>query len=259
MPRSLARTRALAALLLGTVGCAPIRGLPDPDVPRAPATPEQRIVEAQPFCVGSRVESIGEQAASLYYTDTWLSADDLVVGYYVFYSDERPWGNNWLTWLVLPAAAVDLVYTRSLFIGPGYTQLARGKGDVEGVRVHYRVRADGSLAVDHAVADDTGHHERRLERSDLFSVDPARPTVYAESWSHHLAGRGARSARDLATRRCYGPGTIRPLTRALVREFHLERRARPAAVAAPAPSPRWAKRRAPERIAALIDRAISVH
>jgi hypothetical protein len=241
----------VGALLLATssTGCAPIRGLPDPDAPRAPADAEARLVEAQPLCIGSRVKSVGRLADSLYYTHAWLSNDELVVGYYAFYSDERPWGNNWLTWLVLPAAAIDLVYTRSLFIGPGYNQLARGKGDVEGFRVHYRVLPDGSLRIDHAVADDTAHRERRLEPADLYAVDPERPTLYASSWSHHLAARGARDKSDLASLQCFGPGSIRPLSAQLVREFHLDRRARPAAVAPPAPAPRWLATRRPSVVA----------
>ena len=48
------------------------------------------------------------------------------------FSDERPWGDNWLSWSVLPALAVDLVYTRFLFGLPGFRRARYGPADVEG-------------------------------------------------------------------------------------------------------------------------------
>lgn len=151
-------------------------------------------------------------------------------------SDERPWGNNWLTWLLLPALAVDLVYTRAFFLAPGVQRVAYGKGDIEGFRVFYDVDAAGRLTATGALADDEHHRPVHLMRTELFSIDPARLTVYSEAWSHQLGARG-RALGDLVSRRCYGPGAILPLTQAVAREFHLERRATPAAVGSIEPEP----------------------
>jgi hypothetical protein len=190
------------------------------------------LIGRQPVCIGSLVRSAGKLGSALYYHHRWTHDGKLVVGYYAFYSDERPWGNNWMTWLLLPALAIDLVYTRTFFIGPGYRQLAHGRGDVEGFRVIYKYDGNDTLSIDHAIADDANHRERRLERAELLRLDPARPTLYSETWSHQLGGRGARSLGDLAARRCFGVGSIRPISHSIAQEFQLDRRARPASMAA---------------------------
>jgi hypothetical protein len=196
----------------------------------APSSVEEGAIEGQPVCIGSTVASAGRLADVLYYRYSHLPNGDVTVGYYAFFSEERPWGNNWLTWTVLPALAIDLVYTRALLVAPGVQRLAYGKGDVEGVRIVYGVGPSGELVAKEAFSDDSVHRPVAIDRAAMFSVDPARPTFYADAWNHHLGGRGARSERDLAYRRCYSGDSIRPLTEKIASEFDLERRALPAAV-----------------------------
>jgi hypothetical protein len=191
---------------------------------------DEALIERQVVCIGSTVHSAGELGSALFYRSERLPTGELAVGYYAFFSDERPWGNNWQTWLVFPALATDLVYTRALLVAPGIQRFAYGKGDVEGFRVVYSEEA-GVLRAKYAIADDASHTERRLSSKDLFAADPARLTVYTTSWSHQLGGVGLRSAEELAYERCYGAKDIRPLVPSIEREFELHRRARPAHLA----------------------------
>lgn len=152
------------------------------------------------------------------------------VGYFAFWSEERPWGNNWLTWSVVPALSVDLVYSRALLVAPGLQRVLYGGGDVEGVQVVYRLGSDGVLHVDHAVADDDDEHPTVLSREQAFALDPSRPTFYTDVWSHQLGAKGVRSRDDLAYVRCYRGDSVRPLPESVARAFHLWRRAGPAHV-----------------------------
>ncbi len=218
--------------LLGIVGAAP-RGAGDLPAP-APAIDElaaggdDRAIEAQPVCIGSTVHSAGELGGALLYRSTRRPDGRVEVGYYAFFSEERPWGNNWLTWSVLPALALDLVYTRGLLVGPGLQRAAYGRADVEGFRVIYTVDGAGGLRAESAVADDDRHHRADLTREDLLAADPARITLATSTWSHHLGARVERLG-DLVYRRCYGPGTLRPLDGEAVQRWNLDRRAWPAA------------------------------
>jgi hypothetical protein len=215
--------------LLGMLGAAP-RGasdLPAPAPDAAVATPEDLAIQAQPVCIGSTVRSAGELGPALLYRRSRLSDGRLAVGYYAFFSEERPWGNNWLTWSLVPALALDLVYTRGLFVAPGLQRAAYGPGDVEGFRVIYAPDGHGGLRAEGAVANDERHRRAELSQADLFAVDPAQLTVATSSWSHHLGARVERLG-DLVYRRCYGPRSIRPIDRDVVRRFKLERRAEPA-------------------------------
>ncbi|WP_437820899.1 hypothetical protein [Sorangium sp. So ce1078] len=230
----LSRSLAFAALAVpllasSTSGSAlprPIAG--EPDAP-AESSAIGAAIGQQPICVGSTVASAGELGDVLYYRSSPGEHGKVSVGYYAFFSEERPWGNNWLTWTVLPALAVDLVYTHGLLFGPGVQRVAYGKGDVEGFRIVYSVGEDGQLTVEHGIADRGDHSEVRLERAELLSIDPARPTVYSRWWSHQLGGKGA-APDDLVYRRCYGAGAIRPLPPDVALDFRLDRRAGPARV-----------------------------
>lgn len=193
---------------------------------RSPSALEAAI-EAQPVCVGSTVQSFGELGPALLYHATQRADGRVEVGYYVFYSEERPWGNNWLTWTLVPALAVDLVYTKMLMIAPGAQRLLYGKGDVEGFRILYDALPGGALRAREGASDDTYHRPTRLDRATLFSSVPGRLTVLTEGWNHHLGARGA-GARAPVSLRCYEQSSIRPLTDDVAREFHLERRAGPA-------------------------------
>jgi hypothetical protein len=217
------------AATVGIAGSAPrsVEDLPRATPRREPATAEQRAIEAQPVCIGSTVHSAGELGPALLYRSSPRADGKLEVGYYAFFSEERPWGNNWLTWLVLPALALDLVYTRGFFVAPGLQRAAFGRADVEGFRVVYARDENGGLVAESAVADDARHRSAPLARTDLFAVDPARMTLVTSGWNHHLGARGVK-LDDLVYRRCYGPADIRPIDRDVVRRFNLERRAFPA-------------------------------
>jgi hypothetical protein len=195
-----------------------------------PANVEQVAIEQKELCVGSSVASAGDLADTLYYRATLLPDGKLVVGYYAFFSDERPWGNNWLTWTVLPALFVDMFYTRAFFVGPGLQRAIHGKGDVEGFRVVYDLKDDGTMKLERAIADDGSHAPVYLSAADIMAIDPQRPTFYSDVWSHQLGGKGVRSKADLAYVYCYGPGHVRPLPEAVAKDFALASRAKPAHV-----------------------------
>jgi hypothetical protein len=167
----------------------------------------------------------------LYYRAVATDDGLVAVGYFAFFSEERPWGNNWLTWSLVPALAVDMVYSRAFWVAPGLQKALHGAGDIEGVAVFYARGQDGSLVVDHAVVDDGDHHTRELSRGDVLMFDPARPTFYSDVWSHQLGGRGARSRGDLVDLKCYVGDRIMPLPEDMARRFRVdEDRAPPAHV-----------------------------
>jgi hypothetical protein len=223
---------ALAFVLAG-IGCVQTNGLPTTSQePMEPGSVEEAAIEQREVCVGSSVASAGTLGDTLYYRAAQLEGGKLVVGYFAFFSQERPWGNNWLTWTVVPAVAVDMFYSHGLFFGPGLQRAASGKGDVEGFRIVYDVRPDGTLAVERAVADDGSHDVVHLTASDVLRIDPSRPTFYSDVWSHQLGARGVTNRSDLAYLRCYGPGHVRPLPAEIDNEFALVGRAPPAHVEA---------------------------
>lgn len=257
MPAQRVLLRALALVVLGgalLASCARGDALPLPPPVRGEAAVLSSVdaaIERQPVCVASTVASAGELGDILYYRSSPGEHGTVSVGYYAFFSEERPWGNNWLTWTVLPALLVDVFYTHSLFIGPGIQRVAYGKGDVEGFRIDYRIEEHGRLTVERGVADSGSHQEVQLGRGDLLSIDPERPTVYSQWWSHQLGGRGAKPD-ELVYRRCYGAGSIRPLPPEIALDFRLDRRARPAHVV-PA-SALFERPEAPSGVAAALAR-----
>jgi hypothetical protein len=220
--------KSLAALAsMGLLGFAGIDGnhlsvLPAPPGPRGEATDEQAEIESQPICIGSAVRSAGALSKVLYYRAVAREDGTIEVGYFAFFSEERPWGNNWLTWSVVPALAVDLFYSRALLVAPGLQRALYGGGDVEGVKVVYSRLPAGKLWVDRAVADDGTHDTVALTRDQVFAFDPARPTFYTRVWSHQLGGHGLTNRADLAYERCYSAGSIRPLPDSVARAFRVD-------------------------------------
>ncbi|HLK39500.1 MAG TPA: hypothetical protein VKU41_22245 [Polyangiaceae bacterium] len=199
-----------------------LASLPPLPGPRGVRTDLQAAIEKQPVCIGSAVASAGRLADVLYYRSITLAGDKVAVGYFAFFSEERPWGNNWLTWSVVPALAVDLVYSRALFVAPGLQRLLYGEGDVEGVGVVYDESADGSLRVDHAIVDRDDERIAILLREQVFALDSIRPTFYADAWSHQLGAQSARSRSDLTYVRCYEDDAIRPLPSDVARKFRID-------------------------------------
>ena len=225
---------ALGAFALSAIGCVPKDALPAtaPTGYVEPADLAQKSIERREICVGSAVASAGTLGETLYYRAAVLPDGKLVVGYFAFFSQERPWGNNWMTWTVVPALAIDMVYTRTAFVGPGLQRALSGKGDVEGFRIVYEPRPDGTLDVERAVADDGSHRIVELGAAEVLAMDPERPTLYSRVWSHQLGGRGLHSMAALARVHCFGRGSVLPLPERVVAEFGLGHRAAPAHVEA---------------------------
>lgn len=238
-------------LLVTSTGCARLGALPavPTGIQPPPSGPEAAVIEQKEICIGSTIKSAGKLGDVLYYQASELPDGKLAVGYFAFFSEERPWANNWLTWTVLPALAVDLFYTRAAFVAPGLQRALSGKGDVEGFHIIYSRGEDGALAVESALADDGTHAPVHLTAKDVLSLDPARPTFYTNVWSHQLGGRGVKSVADLAYVRCFGPGRVLPLPDSVSDEFAVDGRASPAHVEAlggrpiGAPDQRWASTR----------------
>jgi hypothetical protein len=223
---------AIAGLFLGAAprGASDLpAAAPPASEPARPSDPDAEAIEARSICIGSTVHSAGELGPALLYRSARLPDGRVAVGYYAFFSEERPWGNNWMTWTVLPALAVDMVYTRGLLVGPGLQRARYGLGDVEGFRIIYTRGPGGELVPERAVADDDTHQRADLSPEELFAVDPGRITLSTASWSHHLGAR-VRGRSDLVWHRCYEKGAIRPLDGDAARRFKLDRRAYPAAV-----------------------------
>jgi hypothetical protein len=221
---------AAAPLALASIEGGHLGSLPPPPGPRGASSVMQAAIEAKPVCIGSSVESAGTLGDVLYYRATTLSDGPIAVGYFAFFSEERPWGNNWLTWTLVPALAVDMVYSRALLIAPGIQRAMYGAGDVEGVSIVYDVRPDGSLSFDHATADDRNEHPVVISRDRAFALEPEHPVFYSDIWSHQLGGSGASSRRDLVYMRCYEGDSIRPLPDDVARDYRVENRADPAHV-----------------------------
>lgn len=147
---------------------------------------------------------------------------EMNIGAFVYWSTERPWGRNWLTYTLLPALAIDAVYTHSLFVLPGLQRAIYGAGDVEGVTITFRRRADGSWTPIAATADDAAHHDRVLGPED-FIADDGRLIFLTDVWSHQLSARGGRRfAREHGDRlTCYAGDALRSLDDETVRAFRL--------------------------------------
>jgi hypothetical protein len=230
MPRRTLLLAAATPLAFATVDGAHLSSLPPAPGPRGSRTAEEALIEEQPVCIGSTVASAGELSDVLYYRAARTNDGRIAVGYFAFFSEERPWGNNWLTWSVLPSLAVDMVYSRALFVAPGLQRALYGPGDVEGVGVTYDVTADGRLQLDHAVADDRDERPTTLSRADAYALDSRRPTFTTDNWSHQL-GHRAQPGEHLAYQRCYEGDSIRPLPEAVAATFRIdEDRAGPAHV-----------------------------
>lgn len=174
----------------------------------------------------------------------------------MYWSEERPWGKNVVSFTVLPALAVDGVYSHFLYIFPGLKDALYGSGDIEGVQVLYEQRPDGSLDIVSGTADDGNHGRVLLSRSDLLD-SKGRVVLMTDVWSHQLGAHGAASFADRSAPvlKCYEKSSLRPMTELVARAFRLgnERaplRASPAWLAPELPAnaplaPQFAARKTP--------------
>jgi hypothetical protein len=227
--RSLAGLFAVSlALSCLNVGGSP--SWPSPDIPSTstslqlsePASADDAaIVKALPVCIVSPKWSAGELGRTVLY-HAKREGRTLEVGYFIYWTTERPWGANALSYAVLPALFIDAFYSHLFFMFPGAQHLIHGPGDIEGARVTYEQRDDGEWVPLSAVADDGSHHEVELTRDDF--LDPrGRVVLMTSVWSHQL---GAKGAAKFEERRgdalsCFGGDALAPMTQEVANAFRL--------------------------------------
>jgi len=210
-------------LLLALSGCAVApreAAWPAPLASEQRSSDDAKVVE-QPVCVGSRSWSAGALGDTVLFR-TRRQGSRITVGYFVYWSEERPWGDNSLSYTVLPALAVDGVYSHFLFVFPGLKDALYGAGDVEGAQVSYEQRADGSLSVVSGRADDGNHGQVELSRADLLDAK-GRVVLLSDVWSHQLGAHGAAQLADRSELqlKCYEKSSLRPMTELVARAFRL--------------------------------------
>lgn len=188
---------------------------------------DEASIRAQPLCVAASNWSSGTIGDAVLFVHE-RRGNQLLVGYFVYWSAERPWGDNALTYTVLPALAIDATYSHFMFVLPGVQRLLYGAGDIEGALVVYDVGDDGALIPHHALADDGVHQDVLLSRSDLLT-DDGRVVLRTDVWSHQLGARGGASYVSVknAQFRCYSGATLQPLSVEVARDFRLGSAARP--------------------------------
>jgi hypothetical protein len=173
-----------------------------------------------PVCV-AQSWSAGELGRSILYHYK-REGRRMTVGYFVYWTTERPWGKNALSYAVLPALFIDAFYSHLLFMFPGAQRLIHGPGDIEGVRVVYEQQDDGRWVPVSAVGSDGFHREVPLSADDFVDSD-GRVVLMTDVWSHQLGAKGARAfasqRKDALT--CYGGDSMSPLTDEVARMFRL--------------------------------------
>ncbi|HEX3596135.1 MAG TPA: hypothetical protein VHU80_13585 [Polyangiaceae bacterium] len=195
-------------------------------------TEDAERIEKLPVCVGSRRWSAGKLGDTVLYREHRVGKR-LEVGYFVYWSTERPWGQNVLSYTVVPALLIDATYSHFLWVLPGFKDVLHGAADVEGIRVELEDR-DGELRVVGGTADDGFHHGVQLSREDLVD-SRGRIVLLTDVWSHQFGAHGGAAfagARSTSLR-CYEGATLRPMTKEIATAFRLgsesaPRRAKPA-------------------------------
>src|SRR5262249_39791111 len=96
-----------------------------------------------------------------------------------------------------------------------------GPGDIEGARVTYEQKDDGTWTPIAAVADDGFHQEVQLPLSD-FVDDQGRVVLMTHVWSHQLGAKGARQlAEHGEPMACFQGDSIAPMTEQVASAFRL--------------------------------------
>jgi hypothetical protein len=172
-----------------------------------------------PVCVASSW-SAGELGRSILYHYK-REGRRMTVGYFVYWSTERPWGKNTLSYTVLPALFIDAFYSHLLFMFPGAQRLIHGPGDIEGARVVYEQQDDGRWTPVSAVGSDGFHREVPLSTDD-FVDRQGRVILMTDVWSHQLGAKGARAlASEADSVTCFGGDSMAPMTDEIARMFRL--------------------------------------
>ncbi len=219
---------ARCIILLAVAGCSVTpREAVWPAVPSTAHPTQDAKIAQQPLCVGARSWSAGRLGDTVLYRTSHIGRK-LAVGYFVYWSEERPWGKNVMSYTAVPALAMDAVYSHFLYVFPGLKDALYGPGDVEGVLVEFNEREDGSLDVVGGVADDGNHAPVTLSRADLVD-SKGRVVVLTDVWSHQLGAHGAARFADTpgSELKCYAQAALEPLTAQVVRDFRLGSALRP--------------------------------
>ncbi len=181
----------------------------------------ESLVRQVPICILWSKNWSGQLGDTILYRIQPLDEHTVQVGYFVYWSTERPWGDNRLTRWLVPALAIDAVYSHLLFVLPGVQRLLYGPGDIEGARVTYRLEGSERLTATSITADEESHGEVMLDLADAVDESGAI-LLLNDVWSHQLGGRRALAhARAGAQRRCYHLETLRPLTHEVTASFRL--------------------------------------
>jgi hypothetical protein len=210
---------------------------------------DDAIVRSLPVCIAAKSWSAGELGTSVLYR-YHREGKRLSVGYFVYWTTERPWGANALSYSVLPALFIDAFYSHLFFMFPGAQRFIHGPGDIEGARIVYEENEEGRWVPIAGAVDDAFHREVALSPSDF--VDSAgRVRLTTDVWSHQLAASQMSQPRTAPEGRqaCFGGSSIAPLTEAVADAFRLGSQADPRRAA-----PAWKLDRptpaAPERVTA---------
>ena len=178
-------------------------------------------IRQTPICIVGAKKWAGDLGKTLLFQTKRLASDRIVVGYFAYWTTERPWGDNRLTHLFLPAVAIDSVYSHLLFVLPGVQRFLYGPGDVEGLRVTYDLRKGEKLTPLSLIADDASHEEVKLDIDQAID-DSGRIVVFNDVWSHQLGGkRAVAAARAGANQQCFAGNSLRSITSEIVAEFRL--------------------------------------
>ena len=210
-------------LPLAVAGCAVApreAAWPKPVTYQQRSADDAAVVE-QPVCVAARSWSAGSLGDTVLYRARRVGRR-IAVGYFVYWSEERPWGNNFVSFAVLPALATDAVYSHFLYVFPGLKDVLYGPGDIEGAQVEYEQRDDGSLDVVEGRADDGNHGPVLLSRSDLLDAQ-GRVVLLTDVWSHQLGAHGGAQFANRAGQplKCYAKAALQPMTEVVARAFRL--------------------------------------
>lgn len=177
------------------------------------------VARSRPLCIAASHWSAGKLGATILYR-LHAEADRIEVGYFVYWSTERPWGANSFSIALVPALLTDAFYSHFLFVFPGLRRLWYGPGDVEGARITYERTPRGWIPVS-VIADDGSHREVRMGAEE-FLDESGRIVLLTEVWSHQLGGRNAARSVSLgASMTCFDANAVRPLTEEDAAAFRL--------------------------------------
>lgn len=179
------------------------------------------VVRRTTVCIASREQWAGTLGNTLLFQAQRTGVKRVTVGYFVYWTTERPWSKSLLPRQFFSAVATDAFYSHFFFVLPGLQRLLYGPGDIEGMSVQYSVDAADRLYPTAAFADNGMHVEVRLDVRDAVDAH-GRFVALTDVWSHQLGARGAvRAVRMGARQQCYSGQALVALTPRQATEFRL--------------------------------------